>query len=202
MYNGIGLNTARGSGTNGFVTRNLSHVRVTKEVVDYKPDEEIQKLEAYINRKGNKEILIHEKKREVEVKCVEVEELMEEQGYPQEEIDKKVGQFRKILLDKIKKEETASENKKTNRSDIRESHQAAEATDEKNRKFRQAFGIRDKTQIDLDKEKEAAKREENEKAKEMLKRKYVLELDDVETKEKKEKKDKKEKKEKSKRTSE
>lgn len=27
MYNGIGLQTARGSGTNGHVTRNLSHVR-------------------------------------------------------------------------------------------------------------------------------------------------------------------------------
>ena len=33
MYNGIGLTTARGSGTNGYVQRNLSLVRNVKEKV-------------------------------------------------------------------------------------------------------------------------------------------------------------------------
>ena len=80
MYNGIGLQTARGTGTNGFVTRNLSYVRVTKEKIEYKPDEDLKKLESYINKKGNAELLLHERKRKVELKCVEMEDLMTEQG--------------------------------------------------------------------------------------------------------------------------
>ncbi len=80
MYNGIGLETVRGTGTNGFVTRNLSFVRVNKEKVEYKPDEDIKKLEAYISRKGNAELLQHDRKRKVELKCAEMEDLMLEQG--------------------------------------------------------------------------------------------------------------------------
>lgn len=80
MYNGIGLQTSRGSGTNGYVTRNLSFVRVNKEKVEYKQDEEIKKLESYINRKGNAELLKHDRKRKIELKCVEMEDMMTEQG--------------------------------------------------------------------------------------------------------------------------
>lgn len=80
MYNGIGLQTARGSGTNGYVQRNLSHVRKYKEHVEYKPDEEIKKLETYINKKGNAELLKHDRKRKIELKCVEMEDMMAEQG--------------------------------------------------------------------------------------------------------------------------
>ena len=42
MYNGIGLATQRGSGTNGYVTRNLSFVRNHKNRVDYKSDEQLK----------------------------------------------------------------------------------------------------------------------------------------------------------------
>lgn len=104
MYNGIGLDTVRGTGTNGYVQRNLSHVRITKEKVEYKPDEEIKKLEAYINKKGNAELLAHNRKRNVELKCVEMEDMMAEQGYSAEEIERKVNKFRKQQLEKSEKE--------------------------------------------------------------------------------------------------
>lgn len=81
MYNGIGLQTTRGSGTNGYVQRNLGFVRVNKETVEYKPDEDVKKLEAYISKKGNAELLKHDRKRKIEVKCLEMEEMMSEQGY-------------------------------------------------------------------------------------------------------------------------
>ena len=80
MYNGIGLQTARGSGTNGYVTRNLSQIRHHKDKVDYKSEEELKKLDAALNKKPNQEILDHERKRKVELKCIEMQELMEEQG--------------------------------------------------------------------------------------------------------------------------
>jgi len=80
MYNGIGLQTPRGSGTNGFVTRNLAFIRKHKDKVDYKSEEEVAKLEASLNKQPNVDILNHERKRKVELKCMEMQELMEEQG--------------------------------------------------------------------------------------------------------------------------
>lgn len=80
MYNGIGLDSARGSGTNGFVQRNLSFIRKYRDKVDYKSEAEIQKLDQQMMKPANREILDHERKRKVELKCMEMHELMEEQG--------------------------------------------------------------------------------------------------------------------------
>lgn len=80
MYNGIGLTTARGSGTNGFVQRNLAFVHQTKEKVKYKTEEEIQKWDQISHKKPNQEILDHERKRKIELKCLELREELEEDG--------------------------------------------------------------------------------------------------------------------------
>lgn len=80
MYNGIGLETARGSGTNGYVTRNLAFIKNKKSRVDYKTEDELKRLDWELNRQPDKGILEHERKRQVEVKCVEMEDLMEKQG--------------------------------------------------------------------------------------------------------------------------
>lgn len=81
MYNGIGLQTPRGSGTNGHVQRNFAFVRPSKkDSVNYRNEEDIAKLEATTNRQPNLEILDHERKRKIEVKCAELEEVLETQG--------------------------------------------------------------------------------------------------------------------------
>lgn len=48
--------------------------------MEYKPDEEQKKLDAYISKKGNIELLKHDKKRKIELKCLEMEDLMTEEG--------------------------------------------------------------------------------------------------------------------------
>lgn len=144
MYNGIGLQTSRGTGTNGFVQRNLSYVRVVKERVEYKPDDELKKLEAYANRKGNAELLLHDRKRKIELKCVEMEDLMSEQGFSEEEIERKVEKFRKQLLEKeSQKDETQVEFEydEFGRPIANETHKIAEANDLKNKNLREAFGL-------------------------------------------------------------
>lgn len=78
MYNGIGLTSARGSGTNGYVTRNLGHVRRRRKQTGYRPPDLSAAPQAH--RKPNKEILEHKRKRQVEVKCMELRVRMEEQG--------------------------------------------------------------------------------------------------------------------------
>lgn len=61
MYNGIGLPTPRGSGTNSYVQRNLSLVRGRRgERPDYKGEEELRRLEAALVKRPNPDILDHE----------------------------------------------------------------------------------------------------------------------------------------------
>lgn len=54
MYNGIGVVTPRGTGTNGYVQRNLAHVMVKKEKVRYNTEDDIKKLENQLNKPANK----------------------------------------------------------------------------------------------------------------------------------------------------
>ena len=67
MYNGIGLATARGSGTNGYVQRNLGFVRSHKDRVDYKTEEDIRRAEKQLQKEPNQGIIDHERKRKLEV---------------------------------------------------------------------------------------------------------------------------------------
>ena len=80
MYNGIGLETARGSGTNAYVQRNLAFIKNKKTRIDYKDEDELAKLDREFNRQPDQGILEHERKRQIELKCLEMEDLMEKQG--------------------------------------------------------------------------------------------------------------------------
>lgn len=176
MYNGIGLQTARGSGTNGYVTRNIAFIRHHKDKVDYKSEEELKKLDAQMNKKANVEILDHERKRKVELKCIEMQELMEEQGYSAEEIQSKVSVFRKMLMEKEGvSERSAVERDENGRPIAKETHQLAEANQAKNDRIKAAFGISEYfvEGSSFDPERKA-KEEAAKKAAEMAKKKYAI----------------------------
>lgn len=81
MYNGIGLATARGSGTNGYVQRNWAAIKKVKDQTTFKTDEELAKIDSAANRQPNQELLDHDRKRKVELKCIELEQSLEDQGY-------------------------------------------------------------------------------------------------------------------------
>ncbi|KAJ6641892.1 Serine/arginine repetitive matrix protein 2 [Pseudolycoriella hygida] len=100
MYNGIGLPTARGSGTNGHVQRNYAFVRPgKKDNITYKSEDDLAKLDAANNRQPNQGILDHERKRQLEVKCAEYEDILEKQkDYSKEEIAAKVNSYRLKLM--------------------------------------------------------------------------------------------------------
>ena len=86
MYNGIGLSTVRGSGTNGYVQRNTAHISKGRAEEKFKTEEDIRscsllqvpicpklmlfmcrRLDAQANREPNLGILEHERKRKLEV---------------------------------------------------------------------------------------------------------------------------------------
>merc|ERR1711864_3227 len=135
------MGTVRGSGTNGYVQRNTAFVHKGKDDVKYKTEEDIRRLDAQANRDPNQGILDHERKRKLEVKCMELEEVLEEQGYKEAEVLEKVTQYRKMLLSKEKDKKAFAEVDEFGRPVYKETHQIAEAQKEKNARLKEAFGI-------------------------------------------------------------
>ncbi|KXS21359.1 cwf21-domain-containing protein, partial [Gonapodya prolifera JEL478] len=109
QYNGIGLSTVRGSGTNGYVQTNKASLPKWRE----KDARYFEKQQASFgqeipsefggDRQPNADILLHERKRQVEVKCVQLQDQLEEEGLPAEEVEEKVSQLRRDLLAHIEK---------------------------------------------------------------------------------------------------
>ena len=99
MYNGIGLQTPRGSGTNGYVQANkfLVRARTSNVVLDgskgFGPDQGT----AGISKKPNKDILEHDRKRQIELKLVILEDKLSDQGYTDAEIAEKLEEARRNL---------------------------------------------------------------------------------------------------------
>lgn len=72
MYNGLGLRTPRGSGTNGYVQRNLSFAKPkVTQYQTYQYDAEPPPKRA---SKPSADIVMHQKRRQIEVECLEYEE--------------------------------------------------------------------------------------------------------------------------------
>eukprot|EP00698_Gefionella_okellyi_P002880 TRINITY_DN12745_c0_g1_i1.p1 TRINITY_DN12745_c0_g1~~TRINITY_DN12745_c0_g1_i1.p1 ORF type:complete len:346 (-),score=65.32 TRINITY_DN12745_c0_g1_i1:30-1067(-) len=125
-YNGVGLSTPRGSGTSGFVQKNLANVRPVQRaqlIQDLKP--------LPPPREANKDILEHERRRQVEVKVLELAEQMESEGASGEDIDRSCNELREKLLQNL----AAPSN------NLQESHQMAEAKVHQNENFRAAVGV-------------------------------------------------------------
>lgn len=98
MYNGIGLQTPRGSGTNGYIQSNKFFVRPkTTKVSDNTKGFEADQGTAGVTRKPNKEILDHDRKRQIQLKLVILEDKLTDQGYTDSEIAEKLEEARANL---------------------------------------------------------------------------------------------------------
>ncbi|KAM0284864.1 hypothetical protein ACHAQH_001785 [Verticillium albo-atrum] len=95
MSDNVGLSTPRGSGTSGYVQRNLAHVRPRDNAAPYPKD--LDSLR-HRQRQPDKEILEHDRKREVEVKVFDLRDTLEDEGIDEEEIDKRCDELRQKLL--------------------------------------------------------------------------------------------------------
>ena len=125
MYNGIGIKSSRGTGTNGYVTRNLGAVRPARRRRDdsWKDNSRLKK------RKPNKDILEHKRKREIEVKVFELRDELEEKGMDEEEIERRCKELRETLKSKVV-------STKTN-----DTHTRAQRKEEENARIKKAFGL-------------------------------------------------------------
>ena len=79
MYNGIGLQTVRGSGTSGYVQTNRFNIRKL-------PDKRVMLSDDKLEDQGpkqqqpNKAILDHNRKREIELQVLKEQDRLEEAG--------------------------------------------------------------------------------------------------------------------------
>ncbi|PWN47523.1 hypothetical protein IE53DRAFT_412980 [Violaceomyces palustris] len=157
MYNGIGLKTARGSGTNGYVQRNLSHVKSRWEDDGFKgkgggSSSPFSDSTGARNVKADESILLHERKRKVEIQCLqlreELEELVDGGEVREEEVEEKVQDLRSRLMKELEREleggrgtakgPSTEEVKRLRPSDV---HSLAQAKGLEEEKFKRALGV-------------------------------------------------------------
>lgn len=74
MYGGVGLLTARGSGTSGYVQTNKFNLRRAP------PPKFGEEKKSPVQHGPNKDILVHNRKREIELKLLELRDELEEGG--------------------------------------------------------------------------------------------------------------------------
>lgn len=145
MYNGIGLQTPRGSGTNGYIQTNKFFVKLkTGRVAETTKGFEGDQGTAGVSKKPNKDILEHDRKRQIELKLVVLEDKLTDQGYTEAEIAEKLQEARRTLEAASSSEASggptaivASEKKVSDT----QTHQIAARKEKQMETFRAALGI-------------------------------------------------------------
>ena len=172
MYNGIGLRTVRGSGTNGYVQRNLSYVRpahqrrIAKFGQSGGIDSDLPK-----EKKANREILEHYRKRDIEVKLLEAQVRMEDRGVSEADINSRLAEIRKRLTREAERDiaraRALSRPSRGGRSEG--THESAFRQERKNSALESALGIdkgRHETGAAFDRDLQEQKKQERIKARE------------------------------------
>ena len=93
MFNGVGLQTARGSGTSGYITKNMSYIKPGQNPktqfnqMDYgKVLKQMKENPTPLPRPPNQELLQHEKLRLIESKLYTYKKDLMKEGIAEEEI--------------------------------------------------------------------------------------------------------------------
>ncbi|WWC69076.1 uncharacterized protein I206_103012 [Kwoniella pini CBS 10737] len=138
MYGNVGLLTARGSGTNGYVSRNTAHLKVR----DGPPGGSYGSGSRYgdyddakgppVHRAPDQGILEHERKRRIEVKVMELRDELEEKGIDETDIDDQCDALRAKL---------SSANLPAPRSRPTDSHSIAAAKEAEMSRMGRALGV-------------------------------------------------------------
>lgn len=136
MSSNVGLSTPRGSGTSGYVQSNKAHLKPRERVKPYPTEVDSIK---HRQRQPDKEILEHDRKREIEVKVFELRDKLEDDGVDEDEIDDQCDALRKKLEAEQVKSNGGGPKAKGFKS--HQVHELARAKIEESEKLRKALGI-------------------------------------------------------------
>ncbi|KAI1478984.1 hypothetical protein K445DRAFT_315646 [Daldinia sp. EC12] len=137
MSDNVGLSTPRGSGTSGYVQRNLAHLKPRDRAAPYNT-KDLDSLK-HRQRQPDKEILEHDRKREVEVKVFELRDQLEDEGVDEDEIDKRCDALRKELQAKMNKGDRSAAPRKPLKA--HQVHELADAKIKESERLRNALKI-------------------------------------------------------------
>ncbi|ORY10548.1 pre-mRNA-splicing factor CWC21 [Clohesyomyces aquaticus] len=136
MSSNVGLSTPRGSGTSGYVQRNMSLLKARDNAAPYPKDWEQMK---HRQRQPDQEILEHEQRREIEVKVFELRDKLEDEGVDEDDIDDQCDALRKKLEEDRKQGKDFGPNARRLKS--HQVHDLAKAKIEESERLRKALGI-------------------------------------------------------------
>lgn len=141
MSSNVGLSTPRGSGTSGYVQRNLSTLkpRATGYGQPYSLNDSTRPPKI---RKPDGDILKHDRLREIEVKVMELQDKLEEKGeLNEEEIEEECEKLRSSLIADLEKgrERRRDTGGKAKSYQV---HELAEAKARESEKLRRALGLK------------------------------------------------------------
>ncbi|KAF1990100.1 hypothetical protein K402DRAFT_371074 [Aulographum hederae CBS 113979] len=138
MSSDVGLTTPRGSGTSGYVQRNLSKLRTRDNRSAPYPDD----FRKHRARQPDAAILEHERRKRLENEVFVLRDRLEEEGVDEEEIEIQCD----ALRSKLEKEH--AENSAAGKPDVKglkqyQTHDLAKAKIEETERLRRALGIRE-----------------------------------------------------------
>lgn len=136
-YNGIGLHTPRGSGTSGYVQKSLSGLK--REGLRQKREREAQEdrireskaKKMMIRHSAGGEIVDHDMKRLIEVKCMELRDKLEDDDVDDEEVEKQVAELRRELTEGLRPGKIIERNEEDG---VEENQETSPAVEEKESK--------------------------------------------------------------------
>ena len=102
-YNGVGLQTARGSATSGHVSKNASYIKpsfVREKVNGGQGQRSVRRAHPHRTQQVNPEIMEHNFKRQIEVELMELRVQLEDGGLSEAAIELRIQKEREIMLDK------------------------------------------------------------------------------------------------------
>lgn len=132
-YNGIGLQTPRGSGTSGYVQKSIADrknegFRQKRDREAFEEERrEVKARHTEIRRNAGTEILDHNNKRWIEVQCMELRDKLEDRDVDDDEINKKVANLRQKLT-KMQAKPAAGSIKKLDRDGEKSTGESEEKT--------------------------------------------------------------------------
>lgn len=148
MSSNVGLSTPRGSGTSGYVQRNLSVLKPRDAGVGVPYNLE-SNARPPTTRKPDQEILKHDRLRELEIKILELREKLEDEEADEDKIDEECDKLRLRLTAEMERDEKKSRNrpgggKRTDGRSLKsyQVHELAEAKERESERLRRALGLK------------------------------------------------------------
>lgn len=171
MSSNVGLSTPRGSGTSGYVQRNLSLLK-PRDVGVGAPYSLDSSMRPPKTRKPDQEILNHDRLREIEVKVLELQEKLEDDEVDEDQIEQECDKLRKTLTAEMEQrnkngDRRSGGGKRVDGKALKsyQVHELAEAKERESERLRRALGLK-AGEIPEDGEHPMARQEKRRRAKE------------------------------------